>query len=804
MTRSLSHWTATGRVFVEDDGQLTWSGALGERNVPDASAAGGYVPHRWDGERLHYGGDWAVRVDGSDLVWEQAGEEVSRAELELRDAAGRALASTVAVRCEAGDLTEHGARLIIECEHDGEVCEHEIATNGSEWVTAGIRLTRGQRQQQRRVHRVAMLHRAHKDNWAVLCEQSELDTRTMRPGTKGRGILRTDKLPAKGEAAEAVAARAAEPVEKAVRDLRTDEPGGELEIEWMAEVAAAGIRPDTYGPATATIAGVYECGTGGVETEFQGAGSGYGTYLDESYNKQEQAGVVFWGVVYSGTVTAASLVMDRQNQNSGTNGTVGMRCEASNTPVEPLTNNPWGRTYRSAETQVTFPNSSATVTFDPTTNLNDLLAAGYTYTGGATQGVHFAFAGANKGWYNTGNVSWRSVCNGTSGTRPILTITYTPASGGVTVSGTSVCGQCVSSGTIATSVAGSGASVAGPAASGGTASVDTSAVGVSVCGSAVSSGAVSAPVAAVGASVCGSCQSSGAVAVDVAAVGGSVCAAAVSAGTATSSIAATGASVCEDAASMGDVATDISVTGSSVCGDVISAGYVEVASDVIEVSGASVCGPVVSSGAAAVLVAALAAAACGPAVSAGTAAVDVAASGASICGPAISTGEVITDDSVSVSGASICGDAVSTGDVAVDVAATGASVAGDFESSGFVGVTVEATGSSVCGTVISTGQIGGPLPSSVEGSSVCGPAVSGGAVAVDVAAVGSSVCGSAESFGFIGVSVSVDGASVCGPAISSGSVGIGLWSASARLTVRAPRFVRHAMAPRLTRTTRYR
>jgi len=430
---------------------------LGERNVPDPDSPGAFLPHRWDGERLYYGGDRSVRVDGPALIFEREGVEEARGVLELRKANRDPLPVVVHVECDAGDGTEHGAVLRVTCDHEGESCVHEVRTNGCGVLTASVRLTQAGLPQDQKIKWVAIQHKALVDDWAVLWNQDEVTNRSLAPGLRGRGIARTEavpfaKVPTQIKPKAKSASAEPEKIAKSVRDFVTDDPGGELEIEWTADVAAAGISPDTYGPGSAVLLDTYQCGTGGVETEW----SVYGAFLDEPYDTQMQAGLMFRSVSFSGTVTSASLVIPRyDNNNSGSEGDeAGLRCEATNNPVAPLSNNPWGRTYRSTETQVAFPSNGNTVTFNPTTNLNDLIAAGYTFTGLSTQGVHFAFAAGAKGWHNNGEVSWRSVCYA-RGTLPTLSITYTPSTGSQTItvplmsSGSSIAAPTVSRGAVA-------------------------------------------------------------------------------------------------------------------------------------------------------------------------------------------------------------------------------------------------------------------------------------------------------------------------------------------------------------------
>lgn len=590
MARTLLHWTASGRVELESDGQHTWTGGAGERNV---LVDGQWLPHHWDGERLHYGGDRSVRVDGSDLVFERGGSEEARTSLELRKSDKQTVdAELAAVAVEVFDTTQHGATLtLVLASSDGEdECRHSVRVDGSETLVASLSLTRGGKS---KTKHVALRHKAVVDNWAVLCLPDELPLRSMTPGSKGRGILRSEEKAfpkVSGQsAAETKRQATLEPLPAAKRDPQTDEPGGELEFEWTAEIVEDGVSPDTYGPATATLAGVYECGASYYANEYGGSGSGYGCYLDEN-SDQDQAGVVFWSVTMSGTITSATLTCARQDQNNGTNGTCGLRCEQSNTPAAPSSGaNPWARTYRAAEVACNFPNSSATQVFDIVSLLNDLIGAGYTYTGGSTQGVHFAFAAGNKGWLDGGTaVSWRSILNGSSGTRPALSITYTPASGGTINADASATGAA----TVSAVVSGSGQAAGSASGSGGVTadgSVDASGSAAATGSAAVAGGAASAGAVDADASGAGAAAASG---------NGLAQADATATGAAT--VSATGASTGPSTVTADGSATGTSTVAATGGGTGDVTGAASGASDAAVVAGAIAAADAVASGSASV------------------------------------------------------------------------------------------------------------------------------------------------------------------------------------------------------------
>lgn len=410
-TFTRSHWTATGSVFIanEDASVHLWRGCAGERNVVDAAASGGYSPYRWDGTRLHYGGNRSVYIDGATFVFEEDSTIVSRATIEMLNASGNPLPLQTSSAIVEDEET---ATLILTASSGQSSVTHSITCNRIEQLTSEIHLTHAPVVQ---VHEVRVTHEAFTDDWAVrwneLIEGVTPGHRTIQAGTQGRGILRPNP-PVIGQP-------------PLVRDFATDEPGGTLVITWPAEIAANRITPDVYGPATAATDDCCEAGSGGY-----GTGGIYGdyVYVDESSGTESIVLVRWTGVTFSGTINSATYTFTRGTPDYGdtsTNRGVGVRCEDTQTPAA-FTSNPWGvRSFRTTEVQYTCPALYTAFTIDVTTLISDLLSTFGAYSGG-THGVDIGIAGGVAGWYNTGAISWIGVGDVVTN-RPTLEITYTTA-----------------------------------------------------------------------------------------------------------------------------------------------------------------------------------------------------------------------------------------------------------------------------------------------------------------------------------------------------------------------------------------
>lgn len=134
----------------------------------------------------------------------------------------------------------------------------------------------------------------------------------------------------------------------------------------------------------------------------------------------------FHGINLGGspTINSATLTLARENDNSGSNGVLRCRAEASQTPATFSSGNrPYSRSHRSAYVEHTFPNNGNTQNVDVTSIVQDLVSV-YSYNGGSDAMV-FTFGGSNQ-WGIT-SVSWRNLgyaLNHASGVVPRLTIDY--------------------------------------------------------------------------------------------------------------------------------------------------------------------------------------------------------------------------------------------------------------------------------------------------------------------------------------------------------------------------------------------
>lgn len=151
---------------------------------------------------------------------------------------------------------------------------------------------------------------------------------------------------------------------------------------------------------------------------------------------QRYAGINLGGVPSS--ITAATLALPRVNDNAGANGVIRVRCEASNTPAAFSTSSrPYSRTHRTAYIEHTFPADGTTQTVNVASLITDLLAAGYSYSGGASDAIVFTFGASNQ-WGIT-SCSWRHIskyyAEGTP--EPLLSISYSTVSAAITGTATS-------------------------------------------------------------------------------------------------------------------------------------------------------------------------------------------------------------------------------------------------------------------------------------------------------------------------------------------------------------------------------
>jgi hypothetical protein len=148
-----------------------------------------------------------------------------------------------------------------------------------------------------------------------------------------------------------------------------------------------------------------------------------GYYVDDS-DISHLCSFRFSGINITGAsaVTSAILTLVRATSawgNSGTNGTVSIRCEASAAPAAlNAGTNPKVRTYRTAEVIYTFAADTVTVNINVTSIIEDLRA---TYGAGITE-IHLAIGAQQMGWQSAA-VSWRIITG--RDTPPALAITYT-------------------------------------------------------------------------------------------------------------------------------------------------------------------------------------------------------------------------------------------------------------------------------------------------------------------------------------------------------------------------------------------
>jgi hypothetical protein len=198
------------------------------------------------------------------------------------------------------------------------------------------------------------------------------------------------------------------------------------------------VSTATYTPPSTTLANMcgWLCQYGQSSVLPYNNGSLTGFWVDELDGPDWDACCVrLTGGAFSGTVSNATLTIPRFNDNNGSNGTLRIRCEASNNPstwsTASGTANPSGRTYRTAYVDVTFAANGTAVNVDVTTLIQDLLAAGFTYTG--TEAIIFVIGSAScgAGWGSAAAVSWRSLW--TTSAPPSLSITFSAGGGGVTV-----------------------------------------------------------------------------------------------------------------------------------------------------------------------------------------------------------------------------------------------------------------------------------------------------------------------------------------------------------------------------------
>lgn len=185
----------------------------------------------------------------------------------------------------------------------------------------------------------------------------------------------------------------------------------------------------TYGPAlvAANLDDVMG-GSGGPAAFYADGYTNNGVYIDDSDDPQWHLnGWRFSSVNLLGatSIISAHLKFFRDlNDNSGATGTCRIRCEASNAPlIYSSVNQPGVRTYRAAFVDNNFPASAADQNVDVTTLIADLLAAGYSYSGGPTDAIAFAvgadFFGLPPVVYRT--IGWDRV-HGSNFTQ--LTIVY--------------------------------------------------------------------------------------------------------------------------------------------------------------------------------------------------------------------------------------------------------------------------------------------------------------------------------------------------------------------------------------------
>lgn len=179
----------------------------------------------------------------------------------------------------------------------------------------------------------------------------------------------------------------------------------------------------TYGPfapAGWTASDFVNCSATNFDTF---SASTYGGYVDDGDANANACGVrLAVDTTGMGSFTGATLVLTRAPSDygsSGDSGIVSIRLEdTTSSAAFSSIDNPWGRTYRSAEVEYNFPNDTSQVTID----VSAIFADFYATYGSGDHVLTLLFACQQKGW-TTAAVSWRDVCCSSGGTLPALTIT---------------------------------------------------------------------------------------------------------------------------------------------------------------------------------------------------------------------------------------------------------------------------------------------------------------------------------------------------------------------------------------------
>jgi hypothetical protein len=243
----------------------------------------------------------------------------------------------------------------------------------------------------------------------------------------------------------------------------------------------------TYGPFTPggwTSADQVCCSTSSFNAVVVASEGGYIDDTDVStYSVAIRFAVDTTGMT---SFTSASLVLTRSPNaygNGGTNGVISIRLEDSTSSAAFSSgDNPYSRTFRTAEVEYDFPNDNTTVTIDLSAIFSDF----YTAKGAGAHTVTMMFGALQRGWVAS-SVSYRCVtCSQTGGTLPSLTIVGSSGGGGggdivgscaigVSSSGTvSALGAIVAGATLGLALAGA---ITGPAAMSSSSTIGVTSVG---------------------------------------------------------------------------------------------------------------------------------------------------------------------------------------------------------------------------------------------------------------------------------------------------------------------------------------
>lgn len=421
-------WERAGRTLGLPNGDRVYTGALAQRNVELAD--GSFAPFTWnaDARSLKYS-DLEARFAGGGVEFWADDVWISSVRPKLQRLGRNGWRDeTASVRVERLSDEDDGgpiasARIAITLETYDATARHIIVAGGRRRARADTVVT---------AHRVG--------EYRVVLDHD-------LPGAVRREYRRRDgEISAVGIVTPEGWRAAWTAEEDRAREVTPTPHGFRIGLPSVRRERGTGpdvtitISPDTYGPVSNAGGSddVNADATGYLvdgDPQTTGGHTGGHFYLDESTAAESAVSWRFASVNLGGAPTSINagtqLSLQRENDNSGANGTIIFKCQASNAPTTASTGDrPYARTQNATSSSLAYPLNAVTQTPDLSSPIGALVSGGFTYSGGASDAIMITAAAS---LFGGAVVSWRYIgadVTHTTLTEAVLTVVFTPAGGG--------------------------------------------------------------------------------------------------------------------------------------------------------------------------------------------------------------------------------------------------------------------------------------------------------------------------------------------------------------------------------------